>query len=595
MWHEARREKSQPAIEGKTDQVPNRWWDYWPLLAGAVLVYAFCAWGFVRPGAYVPFVIPVDGVVSTHDHVYYTRIAYFNMISGSESDTFFLNFLDTAYQGNKPYHYLELWLTNVVAVVTGRRQVEVLQLVTYAFFYWLGFVGLLALWERENGRVGLLAFFVVCILLFVAGFNFDFYQSIQFISQLGNYRYPLIGELWPKLSIIHVFFLVGFLLARGQQWVLLVLVLFVMSISSMSVFPAAVLTIHFGAVLVYLFNPKYRLLAIKCFGCALILTLGFLLFYALTDTSQIGRGGSNTQDVFKLLASLSDPSALRTRFNILVGTPLQVAVVYLPFALLGCLYWRKWWLSWGDFDFTLIAPMVLLLFCSNLAWAIFFKQLNANQLFYNVAIPTINLTIYSFGLWIARQAFDWRTVIAAILFVCSSAKSLYKSYTVFAKHTITTGFSESYLRSINNYLEYQQVSWQGGASLKSLDYYYLTHSKYVTIYVNGDYLPYLGNGGAVSVSLNDVDIPLSGTPLERARDQQAVSMGLFYRWVAREKAAGTFRDVPTSQLAFVRHYGLKFLIISKGVEVPATLRPLVTEEFADELSGERFLVLDPKK
>jgi hypothetical protein len=77
----------------------------------------------------------------------------------------------------------------------------------------------------------------------------------------------------------------------------------------------------------------------------------------------------------------------------------------------------------------------------------------------------------------------------------------------------------------------------------------------------------------------------------RAREQQAIGMGLFYRWVAKEKAAGTFRDVPTSQAAFVRHYQLKFLIISKGVEVPATLRPMVTKEFVDGLSEERFLVL----
>jgi hypothetical protein len=595
MWHEARREKAQPTGELKPENTPNRWWNYWPLLAGAGLVYAFCAWGFVRPGAYVPFSIPNADATANYDHLYSSRIAYFSMVSGQESDTHTLNLLDPAYQGTKPYHYLELWLTNVISIVFGEKQVLVLYLVAYPFFFWLSLVGILALWQNSRLKVGLLAFLIATGLLFISGFVFEFYKSIRFLSTIGNFRYSILGGFLPKLGIVHAWCFAALLLAQHRQWRLALLTLLGLGLASSVVFPGLALACTLAPLCALVFRIGPRGEAIRAFSYALLLSLGVAAFYFGFDTATVGRDGASARGLSDLLAGLLEPSSLRTRFNIVVGTQVQLAIIYAPFGLVVAVFWPQWrlvlgrhrWLAW------LVALLCLTI---ALAWAIFFKQLNASQLVYNLIAPLGNALLAALAVWVAAQAVSWRTWAAVAIFTSSAALSAYQGIPNYPLKNSPVYYSDQYLKRIDQYLARQTSPWLAGAGLKSVGEFYDIYSKHLTIYTVGSYLPYLGNGGAVAVSLNDLEVPIdNGDPLTEAREQQAVGMGLFYRWVAREKAAGTFRDVPTSQLAFVRHYGLKFLIISKGVEVPATLKPLVMEEFADELSGERFLVLNPKK
>jgi hypothetical protein len=594
MWHETRREKSQSALEVKPENMPGRWWGYWPLLAGAGLVYAFCAWGFVRPGAYVPFSIPDSQATVHHDHVNYARVAHFLTMSGDETDTFFLNLLDQAYQGAKPYHYLQLWLTNVMASVSGERQVVVLYLVVYPFFYWLALVGILALWQAGRHPAGAAAFAWSIPLLFVGGFTFGFYKSIGFLALLGTYQHAVMSGL-AKLGPVYAFLLAAWLLYGQRQFLLALLALLGLGVASGVVFPALALATVGGSLLLWLARPQARPEAARAFIYALVFGLGVAVFYAMSDTSSVGREGASAKGVGGLVANLLDPATLRTRINILVGTQLQFGIVYAPFLLLPLLFWRSWWPKVGKPHLVVGLFVGLLLLSGTLAWIVFYKQLNSSQLFYNLAVPLANVLAFSLAVWIARQPLGWRSWVAGGIFASSAAALFLSSLASYPLKNTPLPYSDQYLQRVEAYLAQQPGDWLAGASLKGSGAYYDIFQKYVTLYTNGAYLAYLGNGEAMTVSLNDLEIPLASDPLVREREQQAISMGLFYRWVAREKAAGTFRDVPTSQLAFVRHYGLKFLIISKGVEVPATLKPLVVEEFADELSGDRFLVLNTPK
>jgi hypothetical protein len=591
--YEARRNKSKPVQEVKTDFFPARWWEYWPLLAGAGLVYAFCAWGFVRPGAYVPFSIPESSATFNHDQVYSARIAYFSLVSGQESDVFLLQLLDPAYNGVKPYHYLELWLTNLVAVVGGQNQLPVLCLVAYPFCFWLALVGILALWEAAGRRVTAGAFLASLVFFFIGGFDFSFYQSIPFLSQLSSFEFPLLSGL-PKLGQVYAFLLAFALLARQRQAMLALLTLLLLGANHVVLFPSVGLAAGMGAIwaLVSGFGPRAR--AGRAVGYVLAVGLGVAAFYHFFDVSTVGREGTSTKEVAGLLTGLATSSTLRTQFNIVAGSLVQMGVFYGPYLLVAALFgWAAWrelrgWLAEAVF-------WVVLMGSAAAAWAIFYQQFNSIQLFYNLAVPAANVLVFRLAVWLAGQANDWRAWAGGLLIATSAAWLFDRSYEDYPPNRLPVYYSNDYLRQVDVYVKKQPGLWQAGASLKHPEIFFDTFQKYITVYPNGTYLAYLGNGGAAAVSLNDAEIPLADHPRDRARDQQALRMGLFYRWVAKEKAAGTFRDVPTSQAAFVRHYQLKFLIVSKGVEVPATLRPMVTEEFIDALSGERFLVLDPKK
>jgi hypothetical protein len=562
-------------------------------MAGAVLVYAFCAWGFVRPGAYVPFVIPVESATLHHDQVYSARVAYFSQVSGQESDVFLLQMLDPAYIGAKPYHYFELWLTNIVSTIFRERQIGTLYLVVYPFFFWLALIGILALWEAAGRRINGWAFLASLALMFVGGFTFGFYQLIPFLSWLETFKFSLLSWL-PKLGQVYAFLLAFALLVQQRKGMLALLTLLMVGANYIVIFPAIGLAAGLGAGWALVFGVGSRAMAGRAVGYVLAMGLGMAGFYHYFDISTVGREGASTKDVAGLLDTLFAPEALRTKASTFVGTLLRIPALYGPYLLAVALFGRVVWREIAG-RLAEAAFWVVLIGGSIVAWTIFYKHLNSVQLFTNLGIPVANVLLFKFAVWLAGQHSSWRRWAVVVLMATSAVWFFEENLRSYPLKNLPPVFADNYLQKVDGYLKTQPGPWLAGASLRHLGAFKGRYEKYVTIYTNGTYLPYLGNGGAVAISLNDVDIVLDPDPAVREQESQAVGMGLFYRWVAREKAAGTFRDVPTSQLAFVRHYGLKFLIISKGVEVPATLKLLVVEEFADELSGERFLVLDPKK
>jgi hypothetical protein len=590
MWYEARREKAQPITEIKSDHVRSSWWSYWPLLAGAVLVYSFCAWGFVRPGAYVPFNIPETQASFSNDQVYSARIAYFSKISGQESDVFLLQLLDPAYSGAKPYHYLELWLTNLISSIVGDKQVIVLYLVAYPFFYWLALVGIFSLWKAAGHRISGWTFLASLALMFVAGFTYEFYDSIPFLSLLYNFKFPMVSGL-PKLGQVYAFLLVFALLAQEGKYMWACLALLMLGASYVVVFPPIGIATGVAVGCAFALNLAPRPAVIRTAGYVLALGAGVAAFYHFLDVSTLGREGTSTRDLASLLGSLAAPETLRTRLNILGGTPLQMGVLYGPFLLAAVFFGFELWHQ-ARSRLAEACFWVVLIGAGMAAWAIFYKHLNSVQLFTNLSIPTANVLIFRFAVWLAGQPGGWRRWAGGLVIAISAIWLFWESLRGYPLKNLPPTFADSYLQKVDGYLKTQPGLWLAGASIRHPNAFASAFEKYVTIYSNGGYLAYLGNGGAMTVSLNDAEIPLATDPLIRAREQQAIGMGLFYRWVAREKAAGSFRDVPTSQRDFVRHYKLKFLIISRGVDVPAPLRPLVIEEFADDISGERFLVLD---
>jgi hypothetical protein len=323
--------------------------------------------------------------------------------------------------------------------------------------------------------------------------------------------------------------------------------------------------------------------------------LSVAAFYHFFDVSTVGREGASTREIAGLLQGVVDPETLRLRFNIIVGGLLQVGIVYAPYLLLIVVFWPQWWVQVGLPSRVSLIFAFILLSAGTVAWAVFYKQLNSLQLFYNLGIPLANVLLIALAGWLIRQPITWRSWFAGLIFSLSSLLLFWDSLYVYPLKFYPPVYSDAYLERIDTYLHTQLGTWLAGASLRAETAFPNIFEKYVTIYTNGSYLPYLGNGGAVAISLNDGEIPLSTDPLVREREKQAIGMGLFYRWLAREKAVGTYRDLPTSQLAFIQHFKLRFLILSAGVAVPPNLQPLLESRFVDPLSGEQFVIFRPVK
>lgn len=152
-----------------------------------------------------------------------------------------------------------------------------------------------------------------------------------------------------------------------------------------------------------------------------------------------------------------------------------------------------------------------------------------------------------------------------------------------------TRYSGQYLAKVQGFLKSCKETVVPGGFLKNLVDYNNIYLRYTTYYYTGTYLPYLRDG-AMPVSLSDYEIPPINpeNKIEYERQQNAINLGMFYRFVQQKKVEGRFTSIGQSQVDFVQQYKLQYLVVAKGARLSPELNTIVKTSFQDPPSGEMF-------
>jgi hypothetical protein len=547
----------------------------WVMLLSILVVFSWSFFAFVKGGDF-PFALPPGTALAPNDvHIYALRSNYL-ALTGQENYFGNYNIFDPHFHGARPYHYLELWLNSGLTQWTGGKGILNLRLVTGPLFQILSLLGILALWEYF-GKVRWYHVLLSLAGLWVAGF-YLFYAPFGFPS----FSLPIMTYRF-KMVVYYPFLLGAALCFLEKQTIRGLLCLLGLCLSTIVAVPAVL-----GGAGVWLlwtaFGRKNWLLA----GSGLltvVLILGYVaLFYGLQGS---GAAGST----FEIQSGELSVDRIADRFPTIAKTfgygLLHLLVLYAPYVLLG-LAFRQKLRSWSRQIAGFLVLAIGLLFGGAGAHALLYDFAQASQLFYNIAIPLANVLAIVMLLYLAKHSTRQQRFLLGIFTFVIVLNQLYLTGKVPFQEQLQTNYSESYLTTIDNLVQDDELSRLGGALRAPADYQ-SDYAKMTAGYTLGYYLLYMDNEIA-TISLSDLDIPIN--PKNERNNRKDIASGAFYQFVQRQKQEGNFVSKAQSQLDFIKMHDIGFLILTEKAELPSLLQKRVKQMLTDSISGERFILLD---
>ena len=111
------------------------------------------------------------------------------------------------------------------------------------------------------------------------------------------------------------------------------------------------------------------------------------------------------------------------------------------------------------------------------------------------------------------------------------------------------------------------------ASIKDISDYKDDFSYYATCFGIGRYLS-LYNDSFFPISISDYNVPFEKDPMQRKMNEEGNRLGIFYRFVEKQKKDGSFVSIGQSQIDFLKKYHIKNILLSAKATLPASLLPL---------------------
>jgi hypothetical protein len=288
----------------------------WGAIAAAsfmmVVVFAYST-NLIYLGGVVPYV-PSMG----NDYIYYSQVAQNLSLTGVETWYVPEVSLMPSFEKLIPYHFFDLWAVSAIADVTGVLHAVVYDAIVQPLFLWMALLGFCALLYRKVSWFAMvpLAFFA----LFTCHFFIPYYNEIYYLSNVNYNIADLGGSVlsFKKLYQLLPFFVAFLLLLRHENILLSTIALLGVPLIYVGALPALVGGITLFYVAAMLLKLVDRKMALAGIGYMVIVVVYYFGFYNIF-------GGAIGQLRLSDL-NLTDPSAWKTRFNIVPAFALVAAL-----------------------------------------------------------------------------------------------------------------------------------------------------------------------------------------------------------------------------------------------------------------------------
>ncbi|MBY0424774.1 MAG: hypothetical protein K2Q22_03975, partial [Cytophagales bacterium] len=517
------------------------------------------------------------------DYVFYSIISQMMSVRGQENTYTIANILSPGQTGISPYHYAELWLSVLVAKAFSANYLLSLIIVVYPLLLAGWILAILAFWEIfEHLRWRLV--YMSILLLFVGGLHFNFYFDINFMSLTGVFSRNFLTELGDKYGYVYLIFSLSILFLN--YWCLEAA--FVILLMIPFVFAAAVPGI-FGAFpfLVLVFHSKFNN-PIRTIGIWLFCLIGYFAFYYFLG-GNMGQSNDLNIDFVQSIAKFQSLKSIRTSFNIIAGTSIQLLILYgLWMVFLIGMAGRK--LVWSEIKNPLAIFILATFFFGLLTWAVLFEIMDLVQLVNGCGILLLNAylvyliikTIISKWPELSQTkkycAIAFAMVIVCIQFSSKNfishyfLKSMYdKTYEETVKSTIKIPKKGEYIFIAN-----QESSFDNIFSL-------LSYHKLSTHFI------YLHKNQLLPICIDDFDVHIAGLPsFEKAIADKIKRSGFFYQYVQYQKQSGKFVSIDQSRADLLDSLKINYLALGYNTPISPELAQKFTLLAVDKKSGEKF-------
>lgn len=555
------------------------------ILAAVLICFLWEAIFFLRTDGF-PFTLTFI------DNVYYSKISHFLGVTGQESYWCMENYvLGKATEGIALYHFYEMWLSSLLSRLFGLLTLPTFLLVAQPTFHCIGLIGVLALIEHLYPQFNIFQLIIAFLLLFVSAVYFQFYGKIEFLKYADIIFFNFLGHVSKKTGIYYVLLLAFVLLLHQKQRIIAFSTLFCLPIMTVTAFPFLVggmsLMLFISFVFKMLERKEVYVLALFLF----VFVVSYLgIYLLLRDTNAV------MTPTYALSGFLKNNlGEWWTKIKLIIGTGMQIGLLLSPFVLLilVSLKPRKLVLICKEHSIAFIFSLACLL-AGLMTWAVLNQIEDMFQLFIgtlsilNVIIIYLIISyvkIFSSSSW-KQWAINSLLYIILIYNIYQQVERQRFQYPQRQSHlNLYAGYSEKYLIQLSSMIKKETIKGLGGSLIAKADYERSPYTMMPHIMRLGEYLGLMSND-CYTVSLNDLDLPDN----KLIREHYLIKLPFFY-FVEEQKKQGEFKDIDSSQIAFIQKYQVRFLIVSKNAQISKALRALVKETIIDEMSGEKFLLL----
>ena len=512
------------------------------------------------------------------DNNFYADTSLFIATTGIETSV--PNFLEISKNSIYPYHYFELWLNGISTKFLNTNYNINFLLVTnslLSLLLYLGYRAVFTLLYPARKWASAISF----LFIFYASFFIFYNGNIALFKSADVFMVNAFSL--PKLIPIYIFLLAAFMFFLKKKYSTAVVFLLCLPILFITVAPAVLSSLAISSALLFILskNQEVKKYALKSMIYTGIIAIFIACFYFIFSQEEQGYSGEVGESFLNNFISLT---YWRTFFNIFAGASIQIIslniIPILAFTFL--LIKRRNIFSEGSS--LILTAIILLFFSSGLCfWAISHELLNSIQLLTNLFVPLSHILIF----WLLVTFIKYFSVknyfnygIGAALLVLGVSKTL--------RLLPARSYSEKFLMEISS--ETQNVPKLGvfltGSNENSLFYWEVPESSSV-----GSYLSFIRQD-LYTVNLSVFDHLADPATAKVNEETPMVKSASFYRFVEKQKRNNQFSNLPQSQLEYIKQNKVSYITATKSAKVPFTIQPLIKKEISDEISGERFIILN---
>lgn len=515
------------------------------------------------------------------DYIFYGNISDVFNITGQENWYAIENILDNEYHGYSAYHYHEHWITSLFSFISGFPSMAVMILWTHPVINLMIIFGFLSIAELYGKVKGWHVLFLSS-LLFLGGNFFDLYRQIPYLANVENLVETPMTTLGRKLGPYYLYYIATFLLLYFKKYLMATVTIMSIGIATVTAFPGVVI----GTFLFVLLSLWRKEINLKLASQMLAVWFSFVLYVALC--SAFFGGGVSNLDYSKILniENFLDLDKLRTRINIMLLTPIQFTVVYIPFLIAVAVLWRKRLLTFIKLEFFQFGLLIIV--GALFGWMIVYEMIATYQVFSNTSQSLLNvlfaIVIISFVMKMkSKKALRMVVIIALPLF--------YNFYTQLLPiemwYKDNTGYQTEYLESVKKELDSSDEHL--GAYFRGPSDYTGYYEKYSRLIIQGVYTKY-SKPYISPLCMSVHDIGPEEDPRLDMMVKYDVESNLFYRYVEACRDSGQTFTIDEYKLNFILKHNLAYAIFSKAAKVPKEFESITEKVIVDSKSGERMVI-----
>jgi hypothetical protein len=546
---------------------------YFPL--AAVVFFIFILFGYSYLGNCNDY--------NNADNILYSKISYYMPKTGCENDYHLYNTLDRDYCDVTPYHYFDLWLNSVnCSILPFGSRYDIFLLVTRTILLLAIFLAFLAIYEthRKLDKFGFLLSFSI---LFFGGVFLPFYHKISIMQSFAYCFVPITSWHIVKFAPTVLFMVASYVVLMNLNLLAALLTLGMLSVACIMNLPG----IGFAFVITFLFfrvfDKRLKLdFSFKHLCIALVPLVSVALFYVVLGNHRVVRGGVSGPEIIQQLHNFINPVFLKHFINIIASSAINIIVIYLlfiPGVILA--FYKKQTQNVNSIFYFLI----VLSFCIGgiISWGVLSAKCNAIQCFYFTLKP-LPVLIFVSLLLMDRQWIKYSTICVICVF---SVFNIYRVLNRNLKDNSKAISAKQYDFAIKHI---DRLSLT--ASIRdSSDYNENTFNYYSTCFGLGHYVS-LYNDSFFPISISDYNLPFEKSPYKRLIYIEGYRLGIFYRFVEKQKKSGSFVSIAESQIDFIKKYQIKNILLSPQASLPPSLFQLADSNIAIvPNSGERIVRL----